>query len=365
MLRSKLGVDLEGDWIGSIFKEWIRECCVRESCFERFRLQTYSIRYYLNISAGFRDPAFEHAAMSNNDLVQMNHIAVTLFRFWVQDPAIWLLQDIRDSFNKSLTAVVRQTTTSAALYCRIYSRHPTHPRLDKRSRICSLSTCSRRDFNVFLPTTFGRGRAVFSTETDVTPKQISHQDLTTRQLQCPEVQQMRSSPNPKILYASVQGFLLFGDTFTGIFPRLVPIDCRRAIFETIHNATHPGIRATRRLISSWFMWPGLGKQVTIWVRECLPCQKAKIHRHVHLKAASIPIPCRRFSHIHVDLIGPLPVSKSFTHLFTIIDRTTRWLEAIPLSSTTALDCAEALFLGWIARYGVPNTITSDRGAQFI
>ena len=107
------------------------------------------------------DPAFEHTAMSNNDLVQMNHIAVTLFRFWVQDPAIWLLQDIRDSFNKSLTAVVRQTTTSAALYCRIYSRHPTHPRLDKRSCRCSPSTCSRRDPNVCLPTTFRRGRAVF------------------------------------------------------------------------------------------------------------------------------------------------------------------------------------------------------------
>ena len=26
VLWSKLGVDLEGDWIGSIFKEWIGEC---------------------------------------------------------------------------------------------------------------------------------------------------------------------------------------------------------------------------------------------------------------------------------------------------------------------------------------------------
>jgi hypothetical protein len=39
----------------------------------------------------------------------------------------------------------------------------------------------------------------------------------------------------------------------------------------------------------------------------------------------------------VDLVGPLPASKGFTHLFTIMDRTSRWPEAIPLTlSLTAL-----------------------------
>ncbi len=37
----------------------------------------------------------------------------------------------------------------------------------------------------------------------------------------------------------------------------------------------------------------------------------------------IPVPTRRFSHIHVGLVGPLPASKGFTYLFTIIDRTSR------------------------------------------
>ena len=30
--------------------------------------------------------------MSNNDLAQVNHIAVKLSTFWVQDPAMWFLQ---------------------------------------------------------------------------------------------------------------------------------------------------------------------------------------------------------------------------------------------------------------------------------
>ncbi len=76
------------------------------------------------------------------------------------------------------------------------------------------------------------------------------------------------------------------------------------------------------------------------------------------------MPSRRFSHIHVDLVGPLPASKGFTYLFTIIDRTSHWPEAIPLNATTTVDCANALFQGWVSRYGVPAVITSDRGAQF-
>jgi hypothetical protein len=64
-------------------------------------------------------------------------------------------------------------------------------------------------------------------------------------------------------------------------------------------------------------------------------------------------------------VGPLPTSsQGYTHLFTVIDRTTRWAEAVPLASTTADSCASALIDGWVSRFGVPSTISSDRGPQF-
>jgi transposase InsO family protein len=100
------------------------------------------------------------------------------------------------------------------------------------------------------------------------------------------------------------------------------------------------------------------------VKACQGCQRAKVHRHVQVPPQNIPVPSRRFSHIHVDLVGPLPASKGFTYLFTIIDRTSRWPEAIPIAATTTLDCANALFQGWVSRFGVPAVITSDCGAQF-
>ncbi len=44
--------------------------------------------------------------------------------------------------------------------------------------------------------------------------------------------------------------------------------------------------------------------------------------------------------------------------------TGHWPEAIPIAATTTVDCANALFQGWVVRFGVPAVITSDCGAQF-
>ena len=66
----------------------------------------------------------------------------------------------------------------------------------------------------------------------------------------------------------------------------------------------------------------------------------------------------------VDIVGPLPISQGNTYLFTIIDRYTRWPEAIPMADATAASCARVLLSHHIAQFGVPADITSDRGPQF-
>ncbi len=52
------------------------------------------------------------------------------------------------------------------------------------------------------------------------------------------------------------------------------------------------------------------------------------------------------------------------HLFTVVDRNTRWPETITLASTTTHSCVEAFLNGWVSRFGVPAVVTSDRSVQF-
>ena len=49
---------------------------------------------------------------------------------------------------------------------------------------------------------------------------------------------------------------------------------------------------------------------------------------------------------------------------TCVDRYSRWVEAIPIVNQAADTIADAFLQTWIARFGVPEVITTDRGTNF-
>ena len=160
------------------------------------------------------------------------------------------------------------------------------------------------------------------------------------------------------------GATLLCDTSDGQPRPVVPAGWRRKVFDLVHGLSHPSVRATRQLMASKFVWHGIRKEVGLWAKACIPCQTSKVQHHIRAPLQTFQVPHRRFDHIHVDLVGPLPPSQGFTHLLTVVDRFTRWPEAIPLSSTTTHTCTQALVAQWIARFGVPMDMSLDRGSQF-
>ena len=141
---------------------------------------------------------------------------------------------------------------------------------------------------------------------------------------------------------------------------VVPDTWQRTVFDAVHGLSHPSIRTTRKMI----VWRGLNKQVGAWAKLCLRCHAAKVHRHTAFPVAHFAPTTRRFDHVHVDLVGPLPPSQNHRYLFTVVDRFTRWAEAIPLVDAHTTTCARAFAAHWVARFGVPSVMTSDRGLQF-
>jgi RNase H-like domain found in reverse transcriptase/Integrase zinc binding domain len=189
-------------------------------------------------------------------------------------------------------------------------------------------------------------------------------DIAEAQPACLDCRRAVHVPSLKLMSVMMGGKQLLVDTSSGVMRPLVPLQFRCRLFKPVHNLAHPGIRATKRFINRRYLWPNLAKDVAEWCRSCQRCQCAKITKQPPAPVQPISVPTTRFSHVHVDLVFPLPCSSDgSTYFLKVVDRSTRWAEALPLKATSAAECASAFVAGWIARFGVPSNITSDRGCS--
>ena len=97
----------------------------------------------------------------------------------------------------------------------------------------------------------------------------------------------------------------------------------------------------------------------------MACSRAKVTHLEQSGVEKIPIPGARFSHVHMDLVGPLPANRDgSTSFLVMIDCSTRCPEAVTLGCIDADTLLEAFITTWVACFGVPARITTDRGNQF-
>ena len=99
------------------------------------------------------------------------------------------------------------------------------------------------------------------------------------------------------------------------------------------------------------------KDVKRWCNERVQCQQHKISHHTRPPIMRFPTG-NRFETLHLDIVSPLPLSEGKSYKMTMMDRKTRWPEAVPLSNISASNVAKQLVQTWISRYN--NHIITDQ-----
>ena len=123
---------------------------------------------------------------------------------------------------------------------------------------------------------------------------------------------------------------------------------------------HQGIVRTKQLLREKVWWPGIDHDVQETIQRCLSCQS------MSPKSPPEPVrpstmPRRPWEIVHVDPCGPFPSGES---LLILVDACSRWPEVAILRSTTA-DAIIKQLKRIFATHGLPETITSDNGPQFV
>lgn len=210
--------------------------------------------------------------------------------------------------------------------------------------------------------------ALSRVETIQMPRDFDLNELAKLQETDTELVELKQANNPSIhLEQKKWGpelVMVYLETSNNTLRPYIPPQMRRNVFNMFHRLSHPGGRATIKLIGRRYFWPSMNKDIAQWTRQCTDCQQAKVSRHVITRPDVIPPPDGRFHHLHIDIIGPLPSSHGFQYCVTVVDRFSRWPEAFPVKEISADIVAKVTYNGWICRYGAPKFITTDQGSQF-
>ena len=130
-------------------------------------------------------------------------------------------------------------------------------------------------------------------------------------------------------------------------------------------AGHLGVKKTKDRLLQRYYWPGIFRDVADYCRTCEVYQRSRIRRPAKARMVPMPLMTKPFQRIAMDLIGPLPrTQRGNRFILTICDYTTRYPEAIPLSTTDDHRIAKepvTLF----TRVGIPEEVLSDQGANFM
>lgn len=158
------------------------------------------------------------------------------------------------------------------------------------------------------------------------------------------------------------------EEWTTVHQVVIPTPYRHTVLDLAHNhlGGHLGLKKTLCKVLQHFYWPTVRRDTATYVRSCRVCQLAGKSNQKIPAAPLHPIPAmgEPFTKVVIDCVGPLPKTKRGNmYLFTIMDSTTRYPEAIPLKNITSKTIVKEL-VKFFTRVGIPKVIQSDQGTNF-
>jgi hypothetical protein len=154
---------------------------------------------------------------------------------------------------------------------------------------------------------------------------------------------------------------------------MVPVDLeiKKIILEEAHKSKfsiHPGSTKMYQELKQNFWWSNMKVDIAKYVAECDTCHRMKAS-HLESTGALQPlsIPMWKWDDISMDFIMGLPLTaRKKDSVWVIVDKLTKTAHFIALHTTYSVQQYAELYMDQIVRlHGIPKTIISDRGTQFV
>ncbi|KAD0325810.1 hypothetical protein E3N88_44451 [Mikania micrantha] len=151
---------------------------------------------------------------------------------------------------------------------------------------------------------------------------------------------------------------------------IVSEELRTLICDEAHKSrysVHPGADKMYQDLRTSYWWPGMKKDIALYVGKCLTCSKVKAE---HQKPSGLlqqpEIPQWKWEQISMDFITKLPrTPRGFDSIWVIVDRLTKSAHFLPIREDYKMEKLSTLYINEIiARHGTPTSIISDRDSRF-
>ncbi len=98
-----------------------------------------------------------------------------------------------------------------------------------------------------------------------------------------------------------------------------------------------------------------------FLSTCEVCAKYNVRKGIATPIGHIPVPEGPFKHLVMDYVDMIKRVQGKMYMLVIIDRFSRWVEAVPSADQGSGTAITFLTREVILRFGIPSEISSDNG----